>query len=149
MCEESYQNQNTLFSPSFPSLIYSDEYCFGAAPECSGQIANLRWGMGPCQWKKSNENCQEIQVWGTLPAPSIQHPHSSKGGHVYVTIPAHLQGVNTDGRGRLYNSAIHGTLEEMNERVLKFHVPERLPQRWNNAQIHATWVHSPSSDVSF
>jgi hypothetical protein len=74
------------------------------------------------------------------------YPHSSKGADVYVSIPSALSdGIQTDATGRLYNSAIHGSLSNLDDCFMKFQVNERLPERWKNSQIHATWVFTPSN----
>ena len=135
-------------SSSFQSLVYSPQFCFGEEPECKGQIANLSWGMGPCQWNKyGSDACREIQIWGTLPAPATDYPHSTKGGDIYVSLPSSLFSQNksiTDAHGKIYGSGTQAQLVDVNSfddsKFLKFHCVGRLNQKWQNSQIHSSFV---------
>lgn len=127
---------------AFDALVYSPDYCFGAEPECKGQIMPLRWGIGGCMWNPDDPTCREIHVWGTMPAPALDYQGPGK---IYVTMPPDLwnNGKNTDGRGSMRHSSLQARLDEMNDDGwLRFHVNQRNPERWRNSQIDATWVHS-------
>lgn len=127
---------------SFDSVVFSPEFCFGAKERCGGQLATLRYGLSPCLWS-TDQNCREVRVWGTLPAPA--HYPDTISGKVHIDIPQSIRGgLHTDARGSIHTSGLQGQLESIDSDKMVFNVDNRLNQKWQNSRIDATWVWTPN-----